>query len=141
MVKKTMTNLYSSKASGSDCIPVVVLKKWVPEPSYVLADFFNMCLKESCFLDCRKVSSVVPVFKNVGERSTAKNYLLVSLLSVVSKVFEKLVNNRIVDHVEKCDFFLISSMVLGLLDQLQIFSQLCLIELLGLVTGLGLLGL
>ena len=36
-------------------------------------------------------------------------------------------------------FFLISSMVLGLLDQLQIFSQLYLIELLGLLTGLGLL--
>ena len=38
-------------------------------------------------------------------------------------------------------FFLISSMVLGLLDQLQIFWQLCLIELLGLLTGLGLLEL
>ena len=36
------------------------------------------------------------VFKNVGERSAAKNYHPVSLLSVVSKVFEKLVNNRIV---------------------------------------------
>ena len=43
---------------------------------------------------------MVPVFKDVGERSTAKNYF--SLLSVVSKVFEKLVNNRIVDHLEKC---------------------------------------
>ena len=32
-------------------------------------------------------------------------------------------------------FFQISSMVLGLLDQLQIFSQLCLIELLGLLTS------
>ena len=41
------------------------------------------------------------VFKNVGERSTAKNHCLVSLLSVVSKVFEKPVNNRIVDHLEK----------------------------------------
>ena len=40
---------------------------------------------------------MVPVFKNVGERPTAKNYCLVSLASVVSKVFEKLVNNRIVD--------------------------------------------
>ena len=49
---------------------------------------------------------MVPVFKNVGERSTAKNYRPVSLLSVVSKVFEKLVNNRIVDHLEKCGFFL-----------------------------------
>ena len=51
------------------------------------------------------VSSVVLVFKNVGERSTAKNYRPVSLLSVVSKVFEKLVNNRIVDHLEKCGLF------------------------------------
>ena len=64
-----------------------------------------MCLKESCFSDYWKFSSVVPVLKNVGERSTAKNYRLVSLLSVVSKVFEKLVNNRIVDHLEKCGLF------------------------------------
>ena len=48
---------------------------------------------------------MVPVFKNVGERSAAKNYHPVSLLSVVSKVFEKLVNNRIVDHLEKCGLF------------------------------------
>ena len=86
------------------------------------------------------VSLVVPVFKNVGERSTAKNYRPVRLLSVVSKV-EKLVNNRIVDHLEKCGLFLISRRVLGLLVQLQIFSQLYLIELLGLLTGLGLLEL
>ena len=39
------------------------------------------------------------------ERSTAKNYQPVSLLSVVSEVFEKLVNNRIVDHLEKCGLF------------------------------------
>ena len=38
-------------------------------------------------------------------------------------------------------FFEISSMVLGLLDQLQIFSQMYLIELLGLLTGLELLEL
>ena len=39
------------------------------------------------------------------ERSTTKNYRSVSLLSVVCKVFEKLVNNRIVDHLEKCGLF------------------------------------
>ena len=75
---------------------MVVLKNCEPELSQILAEIFNMCLKESCFPGCWKVSSVVPVFKNVGERSTAKNYHTVSLLSVVSKVFEKLVNNRIV---------------------------------------------
>ena len=116
MVKKFITNLDSSKASGPDYIPVVVLKNFEPELSYILAQLFNKCLKESCFPDCWKDSSAVPVFKNIGERSTAKNYHPVSLLSVVSKVFEKLTNNGIVDYL-----FLISSIVLGLLSQLQIF--------------------
>ena len=52
---------------------------------------------------------MVPVFTNVGERSTAKNYGLLS-------------------PGEKCGFFVISSIVLDiLLDQLQIFSQLYLL--------------
>ena len=105
MVKKARMNFDLLKVSGPDCIPVVVLKKCEPERSYIPAKLLNKCLKESCFPGCRKVSSVVPVFKNVGERSKAKNYHPVSLLSVVSKVFEKLVNNRIVDHLEKCGLF------------------------------------
>ena len=105
MVKKVITNLDSSKASGPDCIPVVALKNCEPELSCILAELFNMCLKESCFPGCWKVPSVVPVFKSVGEKSTAKNYHPVSLLSLVSKAFENLVNNRIIDHLEKCGFF------------------------------------
>ena len=57
MVKKVIMKLDSSKASGPDCIPVVVLKNCEPELSYILAELFNMCLKESCFPDCWKVSS------------------------------------------------------------------------------------
>ena len=49
---------------------------------------------------------MVLVFKNVGEMSTAKNYHPIGLLSVVSKGFTKLVNNRIVDDLEKCGLFL-----------------------------------
>ena len=98
-------NLDLSKASGSDCIPVVVLKNCEPGSFYTLVELFNKCLKESCFPDCWKVSSVVPVFKNVGKRSTAKNYRPVSLLSVVGKVFEKRLNNRIVNHIQKCGIF------------------------------------
>ena len=102
MVRKVVVNLDLSKASGPDCIPVKVLKNCEPELRYRLAELFNKCFKEFCSPDCWKVSSVVPVFKNVVERSIAKNYHLVSLLSVVSKIFEKLVNNRIVHHLEKC---------------------------------------
>ena len=48
---------------------------------------------------------MVSVFKNFGEKSTAKNYCPVSLPFVVSKVFEKLLNKRIVDHPEKFGLF------------------------------------
>ena len=48
---------------------------------------------------------MVPVFKNVWEMFVAKNYHHFSLLSVVSKVFEKIVDNRLVDDHEKCDLF------------------------------------
>ena len=41
MVKKVITNLDSSKASGPDCIPVVVLKNCEPELSYILAELFK----------------------------------------------------------------------------------------------------
>ena len=98
-------NLDSSKAPGPHCIAVMVLKNCEPELSYILTELFNMCLKESCFPDCWKVSLVVPVFKNVGERSTAKNFCPISLLYVVSKAFEKLVNNKIVDNLEKSGLF------------------------------------
>ena len=100
MVKKVIVNLDLSKTSGPACI----LKNCELEHSYMLAELFNQCLMESCFPDCWKVLSVVSVFKNVGERCPAKNYHPVSFLSVV-KVFDKLVNNMVVDHLEKCSFF------------------------------------
>ena len=82
---------------------------------------------------------MVPGFKNVRKRSTAKNYPPVSLLSVACRVFETLLNNRLVDHLQKCGLFTDFSIISGLLDQLQTFWQLYLIELLGLLIGLGIL--
>ena len=55
MAKKVIMNLDLSKANKSKA-----------------NKFFNKCLKEFFAPDCGKVSSVVPVFKNVEERSTAK---------------------------------------------------------------------
>ena len=67
---------------------------------YITAQLLNMFLKESCFPDGWKVSLVATEFKNVGKRSRARNYRPVSLLSLVSKVFEKSVSNRTVDYLE-----------------------------------------
>ena len=42
MVKKVVTNLDSSKVPGLDSIPVVVLKNYEPELSYIPAELFNV---------------------------------------------------------------------------------------------------
>ena len=55
MVEKAITKLDLSKASGPNCISVVVLKNSEPELSYIIAELFNNCLKDSCFRDCWKV--------------------------------------------------------------------------------------
>ena len=67
MVRKVIMNLDLSKAPGRDCIPVVGLKNCEPEVSYILAELFNKRLKESCFPDCWKVSSVVAVYKTTAQ--------------------------------------------------------------------------
>ena len=86
MFKKVKMNLDLSKASGPDCIPVVVLKNCEPELSYILGELGKVSYLRS-FPDCWKVSSVDPVFRNTGEKSTSRNYCPVSLLSVVRPTF------------------------------------------------------
>ena len=104
-------NLNLSETSLPNCITVVVLNKCQPGLLYALAELFIMCLKNLVFSDFWKASSAFPVFKTVWERSMSKSYCPVHTLSVFSKVFEKLVNIRILGHLENCALFLISIMV------------------------------
>ena len=90
MVKKVMMNLDLSKVSGPDCTPVVVLMNCEPNLSYILAELFNKCLKESCFTDCWKVSSVGPVFKNIGEKSQLKTTTLLVFFLWLTKSLKNL---------------------------------------------------
>ena len=47
--------------------------KCEPELSKILAILFNICSKESFSPNCKKFSPAVLLFKNIGERSEAKN--------------------------------------------------------------------
>ena len=80
-------------------------------------------------------------FRNIGERSKAKSYCPVILLSVVSKFFEKLVNSRIADHLRKCDLF--SDFQYGFRSSqwTRDFITVALTELLGILKSLWLLKL
>ena len=115
--KNIITNVDLSKASGPYYIPIVVLKNCKPEFSYILVELFYMCLKESCLHIVGRFHQWSLYLRMLG-KVYGQKLSLYGLLSKVSKIFEKLVNNSLVDHLEKCSF---SNFQYGFLDQLQVF--------------------
>ena len=90
MVKKVTKNLDLSKASGPDCIPVVVLKNSELEISYILAELYSKCLKEFVFQIVGRFHQWSPYLRMLGKDLLLKTSAqLVFLLWLV--VFEKLV--------------------------------------------------
>ena len=87
LVNKIITNFDLLKVFGPDCVLVVILKKFEPQTSYILGELLKICLQESCFPDCWRVSSVISVFKNVQDKSMDKSNSPISLLSVINKIF------------------------------------------------------
>ena len=104
-VSKVISHLDPSKSCGPDNIPVIVLQRCAPELSAVLSKLFNKCISESCFPSCWKTASVVPIFKNQGDRASPLNYRPISLLNIISKVFESLINKSLVSHLESNGLF------------------------------------
>ena len=86
MVKKVIMNLDLSKASGLECIPVVVLQNCEPELSYILADFFKKCLKKSCF---PVVSKLLEGFQYGFRSSRSTTDLLTVVSDRVARAFNR----------------------------------------------------
>ena len=102
-VRRIIKNLDSSKSSGPDGIPVIVLKKCAPELAPVLTKLFRRCMSSGNFPSCWKVASVVPVPKKSCDTSQPSNYRPISLLPIIGKIFESVVNAHLVKHLEQQD--------------------------------------
>ena len=101
MVAKVISHLDTSKASGPDRIPAIVLKMCLPELSSILSKLCNLCLTHSVFPSDWKLASVVPVFKGLVAASDPSNYRSISLLLITSKVFESLINQQLIDFLKE----------------------------------------
>lgn len=92
------------KASGIDKIPPKCLKILNESLTTTLVKLINDILTTGIFPDLAKEAVICPIFKG-GDKSNPNNYRPISLLSVLSKLVEYIIKNRLVSHFNKNDFF------------------------------------
>ena len=75
------------------------MKHGFPVVSEHLVYLFDQCMKCGIFPDCFKSAKVIPLFKG-GDKNSFHDYRPISLLPVLSRVFEKMINARMVEFLE-----------------------------------------
>ena len=88
----------TSKASGPFSIPSKILKEFDGFFVPILTTIINKSLKEGVFPSNLKCAKVIPIFKK-GDKTKCPNYRPISLLSNVSKIFERIMYNRLETHL------------------------------------------
>ena len=99
-VKKQLLGLDTTKATGPDDIPALVLKTAAPELATPLARLFQLCFDRGHMPAQWKCANVIPCYKK-GDKHTPGNYRPISLLSIISKVMEKLISKKMWKHLDE----------------------------------------
>lgn len=94
------------KAPGFDGLFNIVLKKLGPKAYTLLVNVFNRCLELGYFPSAWKRSKVVPILKPGKDPTSPSSYRPISLLSSLSKLFEKLLYARLLEHTNSNDILL-----------------------------------
>ncbi len=100
-VTRLIMQTSSKKAPGPDHITNTMLKKSQEIIAVPLAHLFIHCLKMGHFPSCWKRAQLV-IFSKPGKSDyhVADSYRPISLISSISKLLEKVINNRLVAHLE-----------------------------------------
>lgn len=108
-VREIIDNLKTKKSCdiyGLSVQTILSIKNQIVIP---LTKLINICISEHTFPSCLKKAVVTPVFKK-GDKNTVDNYRPISLLPIISKIFEKVISKQIINFFEtnslfsKCQF-------------------------------------
>ena len=99
-VEKIINDLNVKKSIGPFGVPVFLLKKFKTFFSFWLSELVNLSFETGLFPDVLKIAKVNPLHKKESKLDH-RNYRPISLLSVVSKIFEKLIYKRIYFYLDQ----------------------------------------
>ena len=96
-VSSIISNLKITK-ENKNSVPINLIIVNKDLLSVVISNMINHAMTQCVFPDCLKVARIVPVLKNGDPRITG-NYRPIAISPWLSKVFEKILYTRIIDHV------------------------------------------
>ena len=98
-----ISNLKTSKSVGPFSIPTSILQLTKDIICFPLSEIINLSFLTGTFPDNLKIAKIIPIFKNDSKLS-CNNYRPISLLSNISKIFEKLMYTRVYNFLDnfKC---------------------------------------
>lgn len=97
-VIQIINNLKSNTSAGTDGIKANHLKKIKHIIVPYITNLINNCIRDSIFPSELKHAKVTPVFKD-GEKTDVNNYRPISVLSVFSKIYEKILYQRLLSFL------------------------------------------
>lgn len=98
-----LNSVPNTKANGLDGISVRMLKQTIPYIISILTDMFNRILVDGVFPKIWKTAIVTPIFKG-GDKNDPSNYRPISVLPILSKLFEKHINIHLLSHLNNIKF-------------------------------------
>lgn len=99
-IEKIINNLENKYSTGDDEIPIPIIKPISHIISPPLCNIINASFSQSTFPSKLKKSIITPIHKK-GSKEDINNFRPISLLSIFSKIIEKVVKNRLVTFLEK----------------------------------------
>ena len=82
-------------------MPGKFLKDAIPVVVPTLAAIFNWSFEEGIFLDNFKIVLICPIYKGKNSKFDLHSYRPISVLSVMARLFEKLVHDQLLKHPER----------------------------------------
>ena len=100
-VATSLRRLKVSKATGMDSIPAKILKMSVDiHNSTIFNCHLYLSLNSGINIDAWKKARVTPIFKSEN-RQKCENYRPISILRIISKIFEKKVFDQLYEHLSQ----------------------------------------
>ena len=100
LISNLIKHLNDKKAVQSTDIPTKLIKEFCDFFSEFIYKSINHCITEGSFIAEFQVAEVRPLYKNNG-RADKSNYRPISILSNVSKIYERFLFSQLYDYFDK----------------------------------------